>query len=276
MTTSWKKVFGALDDLVPLAVDVLRRLDAKKPGVHSQASIKNDLASRLAAKYPENSAAATLEYVQNIMAHMQSQWSKKAGLGDKAKDTQCPDPIMFAPPWLADFSSEWGRRPGIGDKWDVFRRPGASDFAGLLKPTSDAQELEERTAKLVEYPLGKPPGELTPKKVIGSPQGAYERRPEVRAWILRESHGKCECCQGAAPFNRPDGSPYLEVHHAVPLAAGGPDTVDNAIAVCPNCHRRLHHGHDRAETLSQVYQQVGRLVSPEDKGPGRVLFPANE
>jgi 5-methylcytosine-specific restriction protein A len=34
----------------------------------------------------------------------------------------------------------------------------------------------------------------------------------------------------------------LEVHHKIRLADGGFDTVENAIAVCPNCHRQCHHG----------------------------------
>jgi len=34
----------------------------------------------------------------------------------------------------------------------------------------------------------------------------------------------------------------LEVHHKVPLAEGGDDTVENAIALCPNCHRHAHYG----------------------------------
>jgi len=261
MATSWKNVYGGVDDVAPLVVDVLRRLDSVKPGIHSQATIKNSLAQRLAADYPDNPAELTQEHAQNIVAHIQSQWSKQAGLGSEAKHAKTPDPIMFAPPWLAEFSAEWGRRPGPGDKWDVFHRPNAPEFAGLLVPTANPQELEERTTKLMDYPLGMPLGELKPKKVIGATQGSYERRPDVRAWILREANGRCECCNGEAPFVRIDGSPYLEVHHAVPLADGGPDTVDNAIAVCPNCHRRLHHALDRTEALTEVYRRVHRLVA---------------
>ncbi|WP_414449152.1 HNH endonuclease [Burkholderia sp. 22PA0099] len=49
-------------------------------------------------------------------------------------------------------------------------------------------------------------------------------------------------CERPAPFRRPNGSPYLEVHHRVRLADGGDDTVENAIALCPNCHREHHFG----------------------------------
>jgi 5-methylcytosine-specific restriction protein A len=34
----------------------------------------------------------------------------------------------------------------------------------------------------------------------------------------------------------------LEVHHKTPLSARGEDTVENAIALCANCHRELHYG----------------------------------
>jgi 5-methylcytosine-specific restriction protein A len=30
------------------------------------------------------------------------------------------------------------------------------------------------------------------------------------------------------------------------LSEGGGDTVDNAVALCPNCHRECHHGGDVA------------------------------
>ncbi|HXU34436.1 MAG TPA: HNH endonuclease [Thermoanaerobaculia bacterium] len=34
----------------------------------------------------------------------------------------------------------------------------------------------------------------------------------------------------------------MEVHHRIRLAYGGEDTVENAVALCPNCHREAHHG----------------------------------
>ena len=37
-----------------------------------------------------------------------------------------------------------------------------------------------------------------------------------------------------------DGSPYLEPHHIVWLSRGGEDTPSNTVALCPNCHRRMH------------------------------------
>jgi len=71
----------------------------------------------------------------------------------------------------------------------------------------------------------------------------FRRNPDVVAEVLLRAEGKCEGCSQLAPFKRAsDGSPYLEVHHRVMLAAGGEDTVANAIALCPNCHRAAHYG----------------------------------
>lgn len=69
----------------------------------------------------------------------------------------------------------------------------------------------------------------------------FLRNPDVVAEVLFRSKGACEDCGKPAPFHRAsDGSPYLEVHHKVLLSEGGDDTVKNAIALCPNCHRARH------------------------------------
>jgi hypothetical protein len=71
----------------------------------------------------------------------------------------------------------------------------------------------------------------------------FDRNPDVIIEVLRRANGTCEDCKTPAPFNRrSDGSPYLEVHHITTLASGGEDTVKNAQALCPNCHRKAHYG----------------------------------
>ena len=71
----------------------------------------------------------------------------------------------------------------------------------------------------------------------------FDRNPDVVAEILVRANGYCEECGERAPFQRrKDGSPYLEVHHKIHLSNGGVDTVKNAEALCPNCHRKKHFG----------------------------------
>lgn len=55
-----------------------------------------------------------------------------------------------------------------------------------------------------------------------------------------KAKGICQLCGKPAPFNDKQGKPYLEVHHIVWLSRGGTDTLDNVIAICPNCHSKMH------------------------------------
>jgi len=71
----------------------------------------------------------------------------------------------------------------------------------------------------------------------------YRRNADVIVAVLNHANGVCERCRKPAPFLRKaDGTPFLEVHHQTPLAEGGEDTTENALALCPNCHREVHHG----------------------------------
>ncbi len=98
---------------------------------------------------------------------------------------------------------------------------------------------EVDTLLLKSKPLDKPKGTNQPEKLTVT-QYIQKRDPKVKAWILRNANGKCELCKKEAPFKKENSLPYLEVHHIIQLANGGADTVENTVAVCPNCHRALH------------------------------------
>lgn len=71
----------------------------------------------------------------------------------------------------------------------------------------------------------------------------YIRDSRVVKKVLQRAKGHCEKCNSPAPFIRKStGEPYLEVHHIVPLSEKGDDTIQNAMALCPNCHREVHYG----------------------------------
>jgi hypothetical protein len=187
MTTPWTEIFGPLEDVVHIVVDVLREMDAVNSGVHSQKAVKRALALRLGKLKPQESPTACQKHAENMVANLQRQWTERAGLGNKAKDATPPDPKLLAPPWLAAFTAEWGRRQGSDKKWDLFRRPNSADFADLVKPTADPDELDRRVSQLMKVPLGIPAGEPNPSKTVGALQAAYERRPDVKAWVLHKS-----------------------------------------------------------------------------------------
>ncbi|MBS5788180.1 MAG: HNH endonuclease [Clostridioides difficile] len=37
-----------------------------------------------------------------------------------------------------------------------------------------------------------------------------------------------------------NNEPYLEVHNIIWLSNGGNDDIDNTVALCPNCHKKMH------------------------------------
>ena len=104
-----------------------------------------------------------------------------------------------------------------------------------------------------------PTGSKKPKRTQTS-STKYVRDPEVVAWILNFANGMCECCKKPAPFYKEDGASFLEVHHLKQLADGGSDTTNNAIAICPNCHRELHFGKNKSDLKMKVYKSVNRLI----------------
>ena len=121
-------------------------------------------------------------------------------------------------------------------------------------PESDPVALERKVVRNRLVPLTRQPeGARAPRKVTRS-QEQFERDPLVKAWVLQTANGQCQLCGENAPFLDDFGLPFLEVHHVVPLAEGGDDTVPNAVALCPNCHRRCHHGTDRGRIQGKLLE----------------------
>lgn len=116
-------------------------------------------------------------------------------------------------------------------KW--LTRPVKSEFEKAIETASQLTS-EQRREKLAT-------SNITPERVIIKSY-IFKRNPLVVAEVLALAGGKCQSGLRDAPFKREDGRPYLEVHHVVWLANGGEDSVENAIALCPNCHREAHYG----------------------------------
>lgn len=109
--------------------------------------------------------------------------------------------------------------------------------------------------KDLKYPMGT----SSPKRVTTSVSG-FERDPKVKAWVLREANGICESCETPAPFVTSTGEYFLEVHHVRSLADQGSDRIENAVAICPNCHRAFHHSRDKDQRLERLFAKIKRLV----------------
>jgi 5-methylcytosine-specific restriction protein A len=125
--------------------------------------------------------------------------------------------------------------------------------------TSDEEQLDSRVANLLERGLaGKPKGQVTPNTIQSTSQ-TFTRDPLVKAWILENAKGLCELCGNLGPFtDKKTGYGFLEVHHVTPLANNGSDTIENATALCPNCHRKCHLSQDVEKLRLDLYSKIKR------------------
>ena len=88
----------------------------------------------------------------------------------------------------------------------------------------------------------------SPEVVLTSSK-TYKRATTIASLAKERANGYCELCGNKAPFISKNGEPFLEVHHIVPLAEGGSDTITNTVALCPNCHRRMHQLNDKNDVI---------------------------
>jgi 5-methylcytosine-specific restriction protein A len=80
----------------------------------------------------------------------------------------------------------------------------------------------------------------------------YKRSKAVKDYVLMRAGGRCESCKMPAPFLRLDGTPYLEPHHTTRLSDGGADHPRYVGAICPACHREIHHGQHGADRNAEL------------------------
>lgn len=130
------------------------------------------------------------------------------------------------------------------------------DVGDLYLRTETQEQFDSDLATAIKGSMGLSDDDLKERLTAASrlPEkvqvvsSAYRRNPDVIVAVLRRADGFCERCGNKAPFSRrSDGSPYLEVHHWRSLSKGGEDTVENAVALCPNCHREFHYGEINAQ-----------------------------
>lgn len=92
----------------------------------------------------------------------------------------------------------------------------------------------------------------------------HARSPDVAAYVKKLAAGICQLCAQKAPFKTPlkiGNYPYLEAHHIKRLADKGSDTISNTVALCPNCHRRMHVL-DSKKDVRKLVNAVKRRENP--------------
>ena len=117
------------------------------------------------------------------------------------------------------------------------------DFLHISKNDIDKiQSLKENNVKKLSKSIIKSIAEgYTPKKnkrKVSSYQS--DRNPIVNKYAKKRANGICQLCDQLAPFTDKNKEPFLEVHHVEFLRDNGKDSWDNVVALCPNCHRKVH------------------------------------
>jgi 5-methylcytosine-specific restriction protein A len=148
--------------------------------------------------------------------------------------------IRFVGPFnCAEYSTEKGRdtKGDIRDAIVFHLVPAEDEAPELIETTGGAKPLNE--LRKSAYASAGP----SQKKHGGNVRRSYHvRSEEVRIYVLARADGNCESCLNPAPFKKSDDEPYLEPHHIRRLTDGGPDNPAFMGAICPNCHREIHHG----------------------------------
>lgn len=132
--------------------------------------------------------------------------------------------------------------------------PAVPSHAAPTQLPLDLQPLDELRKKA--FASASPAEESSPKK---AKRLYYERSEAIRAYVLRRAGSVCEACGKAAPFHRMDGSPYLEPHHTRRRSDGAPDHPRWVGAICPNCHREIHHGVNGESLNRRLEERLGAI-----------------
>lgn len=141
--------------------------------------------------------------------------------------------------------------------------------SGAYKPTPNIREIT-RVAEKRERKVRTFSDEELANRARSAPKKPSKRSvtteqisrdPAVTEYVKRKANGICDLCQDPAPFIDENEKPYLECHHVKYLAKGGYDSISNAVALCPNCHRKMH-----SLNLNTDKQKLNLRITKRDEG----------
>ena len=118
--------------------------------------------------------------------------------------------------------------------WVIGEDGRPTDFLNWHPDEETEERIENETEKWLEE---KAEGKVQRRRHSTS---YYTRNNEVSRITKSRAKGVCELGGKPAPFNDNSGTPYLETHHIIWLSRNGKDSTDNTVALCPNCHKKMH------------------------------------
>ena len=67
-------------------------------------------------------------------------------------------------------------------------------------------------------------------------------KESLKKEVRKKSDGKCVLCH----------KPFVEIHHIIPESNNGPDTIDNAVALCSYCHDLIGANPTKRKQLKEI------------------------
>ncbi|OUJ69077.1 HNH endonuclease [Hymenobacter crusticola] len=131
-----------------------------------------------------------------------------------------------------------------------------SDAEGMYSATTATQIDRMSLEELRQLAKAKASQGSTPSQRVTL---VRKRSQAIRMYVLKRANGQCEGCAEQAPFLTKTKAPYLEPHHTLRLADGGPDAPEHVIALCPNCHRRAHYADNSIEFNLSLIEKLAVL-----------------
>ncbi|MGN7409158.1 HNH endonuclease [Sporosarcina sp. SAFN-010] len=158
--------------------------------------------------------------------------------------------------------------------WYVFKKAG-EEFPHI--GMADSKFLEEYATQHVDLLINEDiddisyqaalQNELGKKRVLTS-SAQFKRNMQESAQALVKANFSCEVDPTHVTFlSASSGKPFVEGHHLIPLSLQDEfehsiDIKENIVALCPNCHRLLHHGinDDKEELLFKLWTERKELL----------------
>lgn len=136
--------------------------------------------------------------------------------------------------------------------WTVFTENGKSNGFRILQQGEVKAGSGNSNKTTAMLPL-KPVGNMHPERVLTT-KAVFQRSDEVRDYALLRAGQCCQGCNNLTPPLFTEGKTvFLEIHHVKFLRDSGPDTPCNTVAICPRCHKRAHHSHDKEIFAEHLY-----------------------
>ncbi len=222
------------------------------------ALLTNTERTQLRLHYQQPDHAATFTHLGRLMGEKYHQGVSRRNVCMAQKITRF---LGIDPPKREDGSPQWWTflvyAEKVGPYWRIQLRAEVVSALSQVDWIQDLSllesvlhaELQEQVARA----YGDPPRTRRDRlarasrkpSVVQVTRTEFRRNGDVVVEVMLRANGVCEACGNRAPFVRiSDGTPYLEIHHVLPLANNGDDTIENAVALCPNCHRRAHYAGD--------------------------------